>query len=265
VARHLDALERRVGTRLFARTSRGVEITPAGAEVIEALDRVAGDLDHVERSLRARGPGLKGPVAQAAPSGLIGELVLPALGELYRQHPDLELSVITGPALEVLQRGQSDMALWLTDDPPEDLIGRPLGTIMACAYAAPACLQRVESAARTRWIGSADPASLSARVRVRHFPGLVLGLRLDDVALRATALEAGLGVGLLPCHVGDSRPGLTRVGSMEPVRQGEIWLFTRPESRGVARIQAVSSFLQQLFGRQRLSLEGKAAEGAQAS
>jgi len=260
VARHLDQLERRVGTRLFARTPRGMEITPAGAEVIEALDRVAGELEVVERSLKARGPLLRGPVTLAVTPALASELVVPLLGGLFESDPDLELAVTTEPALAKLQQGEADMALWLTDDPPEDLIGRPLGQVMACAYAAPGYLTGLQSAAVAgRWVGGADPASLSARVRMRHFADLPLGLRLDDVTLRATALAAALGVGLLPCLLGDGRDDLRRAGSMEPVRQGEVWLFIRPDVRGVARIQAVSGFLQTAFSERRAALEGTAA------
>jgi DNA-binding transcriptional LysR family regulator len=257
VARHLDHLERQVGTRLFTRTPRGMEITASGAQVIELLDRVAAELDQVERSLKLRGPVLAGPVSLAIPADLAGDLVIPLLGELYRQHPDLELALPVGQALEILQRGDADLALWMTDDPPGDLIGRPLATVMACAYAAPGHLPALEGAADAgRWVGSADPDSLSARIRGRHFPDLALGLRLDDVMLRAAALEAGLGIGLLPCHVGDASPRLARAGAMEPVRLGELWLFTRPDGRGVARIQAVSGFLQDLFSRHRHRLEG---------
>lgn len=259
VARHLDQLERRVGTRLFARTPRGMQITPAGAEVIEALDRVAGELDQVERSLRARGPLLAGPVTLAATPALARELVTPVLGRLLDDDPELDLALTSDPALALLQRGEADMALWLTDDPPEDLIGRPLGQVMACAYATPEYVAGTAAGARGRWVGGADPASLSARVRLRHFPDLPLGLRLDDVLLRADALAAGLGVGLLPCHIGDGHPALVRAGAMEPVRQGDVWLFIRPDVRGVARVQSLSAFLQTLFNDRRHALEGQPA------
>lgn len=259
VARRLDQLERRVGTRLFARTARGMKITPSGKQIIELLDRVAAELDQVERSLKSRGPALTGPVALAVPPGLAGDLVIPHLNELYREHPDLELALPAGPGLENLEQGRADLALWMTDDPPEDLIGRPLATVMACAYATPAYLHLLEDGLADgggRWVGSDDPASASARVRVRHFPRLALGLTLDDLVLRSAALEAGLGVGLLPCPMGDRSPALTRAGAMEPIRLGEVWLFSRPDTRGVARIQAVSAFLQDVFARHRHELEG---------
>jgi DNA-binding transcriptional LysR family regulator len=259
VARRLDQLERRVGTRLFARTPRGMEITVAGEQVIELLDRVAAELDQVERSLRSRGPALTGPVSLAVPSSVGRDLVIPHLAELYREHPDIELALPLGPALDNLQNGCADLALWMTDDPPEDLIGRPLATVMGCAYTTAPYLHAMDAHVGVdagRWVGSADPSSLSARVRMRHFPDLPLGLRLDDVALRATALEAGLGIGLLPCYLGDGSASLVRAGAMQPIRLGEVWLFTRPESRGIPRIQAVSSFLQELFARHRHALEG---------
>lgn len=259
VARRLDQLERRVGTRLFARTARGMQITAAGAQIIELLDRVAAELDQVERSLKARNADVTGPVALAMPPGLAGELVIPHLGDLYREHPDIELALWSGPALERLQQGQADLALWMTDDPPEDLIGRPLATVMGCAYATADYLRALEdgSAADGRWVGSADPSSLSARVRVRHFPELTQGLRLEDVMLVVQALEAGLGIGLLPCHLGEPSPRLVRAGGMRPIRVGEVWLFSRPDTRGVPRIQAVSGFLQDLFVRHRELLEGE--------
>lgn len=263
VARHLDQLERRVGTRLFARTRRGMEVTPTGAQVMELLDRVADELDEVERSLKSRGPVLPGPISLAMPATVAGDLVMPELPGFFRDHPEVEMAVVMGDALEILQRGEADLALWMTDDPPEDLIGRPLGTIAACAYATPGCLEKLARGGSTDtacWVGSADPASMSARIRVRHFPRLLLRLRLDDVLLRAVALRAGVGVGLLPCYLGDRSAELVRAGTMEPVRLGDLWLFTRPEGRGVAAIQTVSAFLQETFARQRQRLEGNLTE-----
>jgi hypothetical protein len=46
---------------------------------------------------------------------------------------------------------------------------------------------------------------------------------------------------------------------MEPVRQGDVWLFIRPDVRGVARVQSLSAFLQTLFNDRRHALEGQPA------
>lgn len=256
VARHLDHVERQVGTRLFARTPRGMEITAAGAEVMEALDRVAAELDQVERNLKSSGPAMRGPVAVAVQLDLAAELLIPRLGDFYRHHPGIEVALRCVRDLDVLARGEADLALWVTDQPPGDLIGRPLATVMARAYGTPACLQALQQAPATgRWVGKADAVSLSGRFRAHHFSALPSTLELDHPALVARAVEAGLGIGLLPCHVGEARPGLARAGS-ESVQQGQLWLFTRSEARGVARIQTVSLFLQALVAGRRHRIEG---------
>lgn len=255
VARHLEQLESRVGTRLFARTRRGMEITAAGAEVIEVLDRVADELEQVEQRLRIRGPRLDGSVALALPQMLASHLVIPHLEELLRQ-ADIRLALRTGPALEALQRGEADLALLMTDDPPQDLIGRPLGAIMATAYATAEVVDAISAGQAVPWIGPADPGSLSARARKRYFASLTQGIEIDDPQVRLAAVEAGLGTGLLPCLLADPRPALHRAPGMEPLVAGEAWLFFRPESRGIAVIQTVSAFLQSLFERNRERLDG---------
>lgn len=241
VVRRLDQLERRLGTRLFVRTPGGMEITPAGAEVIGALDRVAGELEQVEHRLSARGRGPMGPVVLAVDAALAAEFLLPQLPSLFEAHADLHLVLAVCQALEKLQRGEADMVLMVTDDPPGDLIGRPLGAVMVCAYEA------IAGRSVPRWIGSTDPESLSARLRARHFSDLPPGLVVEDQLLCSRALEAGLGVGLLPCYLGDAHPYLVRAGDMEPVAEGQVWLFTRPDSRGLSKIRVLSKFLQNLF------------------
>lgn len=265
VARHIDRLEDRMGTRLFARTSRGMEMTASAAEVVGMLDRAATELERVERELFLRRPGEDAPVTLAAPATLLGDLVIPWLPAFARQHPDVAIALTAAPALERLALGEAELALAVTDDPPEDLVGRPLGPLMVCAYAAPDCLAALASGAAVRWIGGGDPAGPAAVLRTRHFAELGPGLELEDPGLRAAALEAGLGIGVLPCHLGDPRSGLRRAVPAEPVRAGEVWLFSRAESRGVTRIQTVSGFLQERFARHRARLEGGTAAAGDAS
>lgn len=249
VTRHLEQLEQRLGTRLFARTRRGMDITPAGSAVIEALDRVAAELDQVERSLQAREAALAGSVGLALPPSLAVRLVLPGLEPFLRDHPDIELMVVTGPPLEQLERGHADLALCLTDEPPGELVGRSLGPVMGCVYArrdardvAPA----VGSSSNERWVG-ATAHGAAAGLRVRSASDLPRGLSVDDEELAAAAIAGGLGVGWLPCYLGDAMPRLARTGAAAPQRLADLWLVSRRETRGVARVQALSESLQRLL------------------
>lgn len=255
VTRHLEQLEQRLGTRLFTRTRRGMEITAAGAAVIEALDRVAGELEQVERRLQARRTELAGTVRLAVPPALAAHVVVPGLEDFLRGHPDIEVVLDTAAAVEQLQRGQVDLALVLTDDPPGELVGRSLGAVMGCVYAAGTYLSRLSGQAGS-WIGSGAPASLSARVRARHFARWQPVLCAEDDLVARAAVLAGLGAGLLPCYLGDDSPDLQRYAAPAPLELGELWLLSRPEARGVARIQALSEHLQRLIAALAARLRG---------
>jgi DNA-binding transcriptional LysR family regulator len=77
-----------------------------------------------------------------------------------------------------------------------------------------------------RWLRS---QGLDSRVAVRT------SSLLNVLAL----VRAGVGLGALPCHLGDRDPSLRRV--MEPPREwrSELWLLTRPELRKVPRVRGL--------------------------
>ena len=51
VSRRLETLEARLEVRLFDRTERGYEMTPAAMDIYEAVERVGEDLSGVERKV----------------------------------------------------------------------------------------------------------------------------------------------------------------------------------------------------------------------
>lgn len=61
--------------------------------------------------------------------------------------------------------------------------------------------------------------------RVRHDN---IAYRTDSVAGAAAGIAAGLGVGYLPCMLGDTSPELVRIGAIEPELNDELWPLTHP-------------------------------------
>ncbi len=76
----------------------------------------------------------------------------------------------------------------------------------------------------------------------------------STVSLRA-AVASGLGVGVLPCHVGDALPGVTRI-EMGPAAPRGHHLITHPTQSKLARSRAVADFLVKFIARNRDMFSG---------
>lgn len=111
LAKAVARLERRLGIRLFHRTTREVRLTPDGERLFRRCERVLAELD----DLYTEASG-----ARAAPSGLLRVTapvdygrrhVLPTLIELQRKHPGLRLDVRLSDSQVDLVRDGIDLAV----------------------------------------------------------------------------------------------------------------------------------------------------------
>jgi DNA-binding transcriptional LysR family regulator len=241
----LDALERGLGVKLFSRTRDGMQLAPAGQEVLEGLDRVALELEAITRRLQARDASLAGAVSLSAPELLLAGIA-PAFEDFVTEYPDLRLDLHPLEYPSGPESMKADLMIRITSSPPPDLIGRNLGSYRVGIYGVPALLngEMPEAAAeRVCWIDSPQAQANASELKRRYRPGAESLLVSESGSVRLAALRAGLGIGPLPCLVGDLQPDLVRAPP-EPVEVGELWLLSHPDLRRVAKVQALSEFLQ---------------------
>ena len=67
--------------------------------------------------------------------------------------------------------------------------------------------------------------------------------RTTDAAAQIVAIRQGLGIGTLPCFVGDTDPGLARVPGTDLHMYGTLWLLTQGETRKTARVRLFTEFV----------------------
>ncbi len=241
VVRRLDALEHRMGVKLFSRTRDGMRLTAAGEELVETLDSVAREMDVLTRRLRARDSGRSGPVSLAAPE-LMLTLLAGGLSDFQAQYPEVRLDLYPSEGAAMVDTVAADLTLRITGNPPADLIGRNMGPSSMAIYGSRAYLKDRDPLvvpAGCLWVDAAEPAPA---LKARYFAEIKTGIVSSSGAVRLAALRAGLGVGPLPCLIGDSDPELARV-AVDPVVAGDLWLLSHPDLRAVPRVQALSAFL----------------------
>ncbi|MFE1961499.1 LysR family transcriptional regulator [Streptomyces sp. NPDC059479] len=110
LSRAVSRLERRIGVRLLERTSRRVELTPAGAVFLDECRRLLRGLDAaVQHTRRAAGPArLVIAVRPGTGSGL--------LAQVLRSHDGVEPELVfTDDQADALRDGTADVAILCMD------------------------------------------------------------------------------------------------------------------------------------------------------
>jgi DNA-binding transcriptional LysR family regulator len=96
ISRQVAAMEAAAGYRLFARTVRGVSVTPAGALVVEHAARIIGATSALRHELDGLGERLAGRVALGAFPAAMSVLVPRTVAGLAVDYPALVIGLTEG-------------------------------------------------------------------------------------------------------------------------------------------------------------------------
>ena len=235
VSQQVAALEKQAGTALLERVGRGVQPTAAGRLLTEHAGVISRNMAEAETALADLREGRTGRLAVRYFATAGGTIVAPALADLRRTHPgvqiDLKLIDPEDPLPEV-KHGRADLAVvvQLPDRPREDvrlvhLLDDPYRAVLPKGH--PLASRRVidlADLAAERWIGSEWPGPcldvvLGACGAAGFTPDIVV--QSEDYATAQGFVAAGLGVGLMPrIGLGNRHPGVVvrKVRRPEPVR-----------------------------------------------
>lgn len=251
VSRRLENLEAELGVHLFTRSPGGFKITTEGVEVAQRTDHIAHEFRLLEASLKGRDQKLQGHITVVLPTELGQLLLFDELAAFTALYPDIELNLLPESRDPSVLRGEVHVIVRATDAPPETMIGRRLMPLGLAAYGTPELVQLFEDARTSlKWVEGISPNEMheiSGKLREHYFADVRVQLRLDEWPMRQAALRAGLGVGILPCLLGEQDDTLRRLPNM-PVQPGpRLWLLTHPEQRSVRRVQVFLEFLREVL------------------
>ena len=263
VTRRIDAVERTLGTRLFRRQPSGLSPTLAGQELLQSAERVQQEVNRMERRLSGRDEKLEGPVRINVPDIVARSFLMSQMGTFIRENPSIELHVDTGNSTVDLGGGETDIAIWATNEPPENLVGRPLGHLASAAYATPEYLNKHDlrrHPERCRKLASTISSEMD-----EAFAEIPTAAWFNSLPLLHDAARQGLGIAQLPCAIADPDAELVRVPPGGTVAGEPLWLFTHPDLRGSARIRAVMDMISGAFRSNATLVSGEWAEAPQAA
>ncbi len=265
VFRRLAAVEVAVGARLFERSRAGYEPTAAGEEMIALATTMADSITEFERRVAGRDLKPTGELSVTTPEAL-GQHFMPAIVALFQAlNPGVVVELIFSGQTLSLSRRDADIAIRLTNDPPETLVGRRICTGRWGIY----CRRDVAAAL------GAGPIDSVAFIGFGGGFGTVAGRRWIEANVRPERLAAkvnsvycmlelalqGFGAALLPCFLGDRSPDLARIGCPLPELDVGLWMLTHSDLRRSARVRAFMDFAGAELAKHRRAIEGEEAGG----
>jgi len=203
VSQQIAALEDELGIVLLHRTTRAMKLTEQGERYLQQMQPLLAAMQEVESQLRPAQQALQGSVHIQLPSGL-GQRFLPHLLALQRANPELHLTIALDDRVAELVSEGVDIALRLSEMPPEMFPARLLARIETPLFAAPervratpiTTLAELAAHPHVRFSGIDKEAPLRL---ISHQESVVLAVntvfRANSSEGLLQALQANIGVG----------------------------------------------------------------------
>lgn len=251
VSRKIAALEAALGTRLFARTTEGLALTPQGRRFREHAEAMALSATRAEAAVSARGTTARGAVKLSIGPTLAAHWLMPRMAAFLESHPHIELELITHPFPVSVRRREADIVLRILEPGDENLVGRKIGRLGVGFYASRSYASRRRLPEhRDDWrnhnvIGFADKTT-NAELgrwsdRVARHASVVMRCSSQGDMLAAT--RAGIGISVMSCIVGESFPDLVRVAPQKLAGLSDIWLLAHPDLVALPAMREVMDFV----------------------
>lgn len=246
--RHMKALETDLGARLFDKVQGRYSLTEAGAEILGHAQTVAAAFEDIERSSTGVDRQLKGRIRLTAPASFSCRY-LPGLLEGFRKdYQDISVELLTSNEELNMSQRAAEVALRVTNSPPDHLIGRKLADIPWGFYASVNYLERKGCPLHLADLGQHDLIGATGSLARRDGFAMIdreyrtrVVCRCDDLMAMAAFAAQGLGLALLPADVASQ--SVQRVLVLGDVPANQVWLLTHPDLRKVERVRALMQFL----------------------
>jgi len=252
VIRHIDALEARLGTKLFQRHARGYTATEAGEDLLQVAQATDDQFTQLFGRLRGRGESVSGELVITS-LAILAPLLAPAVVRFQKDHPDLVIRYLTGERLFRLEYGEAHVAVrsGAAPDQPDNVV-QTLGAGEMALFAAQPYLDRygspdLDGDLSGHWfVGSDDENSRAPFYRwmAQHVPRERVVFRATDARVAKYAIIEGVGLGFVPVWEAARHPELVQVCAAREDWAAPMWLVTHVDLHRTGKVQALVKHLK---------------------
>ncbi|HID66790.1 MAG TPA: LysR family transcriptional regulator [Roseibacterium sp.] len=252
VIRHIDALEARLGAKLFQRHARGYTATEAGQDLLAVAGQTDDQFSQLAGRIKGRGDEVTGELIVTS-LDLLSPLLVPTIADFQERHSDLRVRLISDTRLFRLEYGEAHVAIRagkLPDQP--DNIVQPFFTQTLKLMASQRYVERFgmltgENVGDHRFVGSTDetPRAPSFRWLNDTVPNASIYFRASSMVAMKEAVVAGIGIGFVASGDRDRTDDLVEM--LPPMEDwtAKIWLVTHMDLHRTAKVQTFVRHLKE--------------------
>ncbi|EBA17247.1 transcriptional regulator, LysR family protein [Roseobacter sp. SK209-2-6] len=253
VIRHIDAIEARLGVKLFQRHARGYTPTEAGQDLLRVAQATDDQFSQLVGRLKGQGDEVSGELVVTSLSSM-SHLLVPVLSEFQQMHPGLVIRYLTGERLFRLEYGEAHVALRAGNAPDQpDNVVQPFLKHRIGLFAAPSYVERrgmlkgLEDLKNHQFVSADNEnsrAPFNKWLREHTADETIIFRCSDGVAIRE-AIMAGAGIGFMSMWEAARRPDLVKMMDPQKEWEGSIWLVTHVDLHRTNKVQSFLSFLKE--------------------
>jgi DNA-binding transcriptional LysR family regulator len=251
VARHVGALEDRLGARLFLKSNTGYQLTPAGERLRELAESVESAFLTAKAVASNRDQPISGAVRIGSPDGLGSMFLAPRLRLLTQKHPQLKVEIIATTRIYSLTKREADIAIGFSGTQHARVVSRRLTDYRLFVYASADYLKRSarirtkDDLAEHPFIGYIEEFIFFPELDYLHVvgPGIDAQLRSTHLMAQVFATLAGGGLCILPTFIAACFPTLVAVLPDEVSLTRTFHMHIHEDNRKATHVRAVADFI----------------------
>jgi DNA-binding transcriptional LysR family regulator len=265
VIRRINDFEASHNVKLFERHPTGLKPTRAGRALLEASQPIEGAVLNIEREILGQDLKLEGLIRLTTTESIADRMLVPHLKTFRETHPAISIDLIITSMRLDLPRLDADISIRPSRNPPDDLIGRNVSRMSFTTYAQIEAHEHWQQLPREEipWVGISHALENSpvADWMKRQKVESQIATRANSFVTTCEMIANGLGVGVLPCFLGDCDSRMIRLVPPSKELDTNVWVLAHKDLRNSARVRALSEHLARGLRRQRDLLEGRTYKG----